>query len=156
MSVEGTISTTASQNSISSKFSKKNSMDSDREVLKSEILKMEIPVKLSCHLLSYFDDCLSYAYTFVSEKCDGNWHRYCATCRWSLKETIMAFKYFETGVENVTKNPVSKPLTVVPEISSNRLRHFYYFAQTCYVKMTKMSLISAVLTIQGVQLRSST
>lgn len=71
-----TLSTSASRTCKSSKQIYKNCRPYNRGRLKIETVDADIPVKLSYYTLSYSDDCLGYGRAFVSETCDGSWHRY--------------------------------------------------------------------------------
>lgn len=56
----------------------KNCTPGDRERLKIKTVDAETPVKLSSHISYYFDNCLGYAHSFVSETCDGTLRKYSA------------------------------------------------------------------------------
>lgn len=49
-------------------------------------------MSLSAHNFIFFDNCLGYAHCYVSENCNGLWHRCTTPCNWAPNEAIKVYR----------------------------------------------------------------
>lgn len=88
LSTKDARSISASRSSKSSNRLRNCKKYCDRELLKKEILEAQIPMSLSRHIFNYFDECLSYAHSYIFEVCNDSWHKYTAPHDWVPNEFV--------------------------------------------------------------------
>lgn len=89
-----------------SKHFKEDCKPGNRKCQKTKMVDLNIPVRLSSHILPYCDDCSGYPHSFLCKTCDGSWRRYFAVWEWALNELTFVHKVIRNGRRRCHSMPV--------------------------------------------------